>query len=189
MSGKKLQYLVLHCTATPEGREVYPDQVRMWHTDPLPLADGRFQYMGKVYESVDALPKEVQAKNRRGRGWKQVGYSDMIFINQGLFINMVPYNEDNIVDAWELTNGATGINSISRHIVYVGGCDKQMNTKDTRTPEQRATMTQYVRNFIKRYPDIKVAGHNQFAQKACPSFDVPSWLQSIGVDEKNIYRP
>ena len=31
----KLQYLVIHCTDTPAGREVTSDEIRHWHTDPV----------------------------------------------------------------------------------------------------------------------------------------------------------
>ena len=161
MSGKKLAYLIIHCTATTEGREVYPDDIRRWHTSPV---------------------------SEGGRGWRQVGYSDLIMLNQGVLINLVKYDDDDVVDPWEITNGASGINSISRHIVYAGGCDRKMNPKDTRTPEQTATLTRYVRNFVAKYPHIKVAGHNQLAKKACPSFNVPEWLRSIGIPERNIYQ-
>ena len=41
-----MKYLVLHCTATPEGREVTSGEIRHWHTDPV---------------------------KKGGRGWKQVG--------------------------------------------------------------------------------------------------------------------
>ena len=41
-----LKYLAVHCTATPEGREVSGDEIRHWHTDPV---------------------------SKGGRGWKQVG--------------------------------------------------------------------------------------------------------------------
>jgi hypothetical protein len=59
--------------------------------------------------------------------------------------------------------------------------------KDTRTPEQLEAMKAYVLNTIAKHPQIKVAGHNQFAVKACPSFDVRSWARSIGVKDENIY--
>jgi N-acetylmuramoyl-L-alanine amidase len=154
----KLKLLVIHCTATPEGREVTSKQIRDWHTLPAP----------------------------HGRGWRQVGYSDMIHLD-GQIESLVAYNDDDTVDAWEITNGAHGINSMSRHVVYVGGTDSHMDPKDTRTEEQRYALTHYVFTIIKKHPKIKVAGHNQFAQKACPSFNVPEWLESIGVDKKNIY--
>lgn len=47
----KLKYLVIHCTATPEGREVSGAEIRAWHTNPV---------------------------SKGGRGWKQVGYTDLV---------------------------------------------------------------------------------------------------------------
>lgn len=157
---KKLLYLVIHCTATPEGKEVSADEIRRWHLSPPP----------------------------KGRGWKQVGYTEMIHLN-GAIEKLVENNDDPFVDNWEITNGVKGINSVSRHIVYVGGCDASgKKPKDTRTPAQRETLAKYVKDFVRKNPDVKVAGHNQFAPKACPSFDVPKWLRSIGIAEKNIYK-
>lgn len=46
----KLKYLVIHCTATAESREVSSADIRRWHT--APVSEG-------------------------GRGWKQVGYTDL----------------------------------------------------------------------------------------------------------------
>lgn len=155
----KLELLCIHCTATPEGRQVFPDDIKRWHMSPPP----------------------------NGRGWSRVGYSEMIMLS-GAMVRLQDYNEDDVVDSWELTNGAVGINNKTRHIVYVGGTDKKGKPKDTRTQEQIETMRSYVRDFVKKHPDTKVCGHNQFANKACPSFDVPSWLRSIGIQEKNIYE-
>ena len=101
-----MKYLVLHCTATPEGREVTSGEIRHWHTDPV---------------------------KKGGRGWKQVGYTDMIHLD-GKVERLVGNNEDAEVDPWEVTNGATGYNTVSRHVVYVGGVSKDGKTaKDTRT--------------------------------------------------------
>jgi N-acetylmuramoyl-L-alanine amidase len=33
----KLNYLVLHCTATPEGRPVTKEDIIRWHTNPVHL--------------------------------------------------------------------------------------------------------------------------------------------------------
>ncbi|HYF67611.1 MAG TPA: N-acetylmuramoyl-L-alanine amidase [Ohtaekwangia sp.] len=156
----KLKFLVIHCTATPEFMKVTPADIRFWHTADPP----------------------------KGRGWRQVGYSDMIMLD-GSIINLVPYDRDDNVDKWEITNGVAGINSQSRHVVYVGGCDGLMKPKDTRTPAQLKTMKEYVLRTIAEHPDILVSGHRQFANKDCPSFNVPLWLDFIGVDHKNIYLP
>ncbi len=155
----KLKYLILHCTATPEGREVTSDDIRKWHLSPPPA----------------------------GRGWSRVGYTDMIHLD-GSLENLTPYDSDDDVEAWELTNGVAGQNSVSRHIVYAGGTDTSGKAKDTRTPDQLKTMATYCHFMVLRYPGILIAGHNQFAAKACPSFDTVTWLRSIGIPEQNIYK-
>lgn len=152
--GKPLKYLVLHCTATPEGREVSSDDIRRWHTSPV---------------------------SKGGRGWKQVGYTDMIHLD-GRVERLVDNNEDACVDDWEITNGAKGYNGVSRHIVYVGGLQSDGKTpKDTRTAAQLRVMKAYVTSFHKRFPNVKIIGHNEIAAKACPSFDVQLWLTTIGI--------
>ena len=97
---------------------------------------------------------------------------------------LVANNEDSMVDSWEVTNGAAGYNSTSRHIVYVGGCDKQLRAKDTRTNEQLRAMAQYVREFHKIFPKVEICGHRDLpgVKKACPGFDVKQWLKSIGIN-------
>lgn len=152
----RLQYLFIHCTATPEGREVSSDEIRAWHTNPV---------------------------SKGGRGWKQVGYTDMIHLD-GTVERLVENNEDMNVDSWEITNGAKGYNSTSRHIVYVGGCEAHsQRPKDTRTSEQLSAMEAYVKDFHHRFPNVIIKGHNEVAAKACPSFDVQKWLESIGINK------
>ena len=148
----RLKYLIIHCTATPAGREVTPEDIRRWHLSPAPS----------------------------GRGWRQVGYSDMILLD-GAVVNLVPYDDNAYVEPWEITNGVAGVNNVSRHVVYVGGCDANMKPKDTRTTAQRIALIRYVFDVVRKHPGIIIAGHNQFAPKACPSFDVQEWLRKIGV--------
>ena len=107
----KLQYLVIHCTATPEGREVSAADIRRWHTSPAPT----------------------------GRGWRQVGYTDLFHLD-GSVERLVDNNEDGNVDPWEITNGAAGYTGVRRHIVYAGGCDASMRPKDTRTEEKKQAL-------------------------------------------------
>lgn len=152
----RLKYLVIHCTATPEGRDVTSDEIRRWHTGPV---------------------------SEGGRGWKQVGYTDLIHLD-GTVERLVENNEDSNVDPWEITNGAKGYNTVSRHIVYAGGLGSDGKTpKDTRTREQLEAMAGYVLRFHESFPDVRIIGHNEIAAKACPSFDVQEWLESIGIDQ------
>lgn len=151
----KLQYLVIHCTATPQGREVTADDIRRWHTSPPPA----------------------------GRGWRQVGYRRLIHLD-GSVSELVANNDDNIVDPWEITNGVAGKNSISQHWVYAGGVALDGKTpKDTRTQAQKDTLETLVKYFNRRFPTVKIVGHNHFAAKACPSFDVQAWLKQIGINQ------
>lgn len=150
--------MVVHCTATPAGREVTADELRAWHTAPPPA----------------------------GQGWKQVGYTDLFHLD-GRVDRLVSNNEDAYVDGWEVTNGAAGNNSVSRHIVYVGGCanNKALTPTDTRTTQQINALKQYVIDFHKNHPAVKILGHRDLpgVKKACPSFDVATWLKSIGVTQ------
>lgn len=150
----KLKYLVIHCTATAEGREVTAAQIRAAHTNPV---------------------------SKGGRGWRVVGYTDMIHLD-GSIERLVDNNEDANVDPWEITNGAKGYNSVSRHIVYVGGVDHRGKPKDTRTEAQKRAMAEYVKDFHRRFPEVKIIGHNEVAAKACPSFDVQAWLNETGLN-------
>lgn len=114
-------------------------------------------------------------------GWSKVGYADLIHLD-GTVENLTPYNEDDQIDPWEITNGARGYNSKSRHVCYVGGGKE----KDTRTFEQIAALEAYIRKTIALVPGIKIIGHNQISTKKCPSFDVASWLKTICIEAKNI---
>jgi len=73
-----------------------------------------------------------------------------------------------------------GANSNNIGICYVGGCDKAMNPKDTRTTEQKRALRTLIRTYQDRYPGIIVMGHRNWpgVKKACPSFDVTAWLKA-----------
>lgn len=149
----RLKYLVIHCTATAEGRDVTAAQLRAAHTNPV---------------------------SKGGRGWRVVGYTDMIHLD-GRIERLVDNNEDANMDPWEITNGAKGYNTVSRHVVYVGGLDKKRKPKDTRTEAQKRAMAEYVKDFHRRHPDVKIIGHNEVAAKDCPCFDVQKYLKEIGI--------
>ena len=154
---KELKYLVIHCTATPRGREVSSDDIRAWHTAP---------------------------ESEGGRGWQQVGYTDLFHLD-GSVERLVNNNEDAWVDTWEVTNGAKGYNSVSRHIVYAGGCNEHMKPEDTRTAQQREAMKQYVLAFQRKHPNVRIVGHGELpdVHKSCPSFSVAAWLKEIGINQ------
>ena len=64
-----------------------------------------------------------------------------------------------------------GQNKFSIGIAYVGGVENGQ-PKDTRTDEQKKSLRKLIKKIKRIYPDIQVFGHNDFSNKACPSFNV-----------------
>lgn len=67
-------------------------------------------------------------------------------------------------------------------ICYVGGVDAKMQPKDTRTDAQKKALLTLIRTYKERYPGIIIRGHRDWpgVKKACPSFDVLTWLKQTG---------
>jgi len=153
-----MRYLMIHCSATPEGKDYTEAQIRAWFTE---------------------------------RGWNNPGYR-MITHPDGRVTQLQPWNSNDEMESWEITNGARSWNRDTIHLSYIGGveADNIKIPKDTRTPEQMAAMATQVRFFVQLYPWIKVIGHNQVTDlKACPSFYVPTWLRDVVcLDEANIFE-
>ena len=75
-----------------------------------------------------------------------------------------------------------GHNTGNIGICYVGGIDKKLNPKDTRTDAQKKSLLTLIRTYKERYPGIVIRGHRDWpgVKKACPSFDVKAWLAQTG---------
>lgn len=123
--------IIVHCSATPEGRDVGVDDIRRWHVD--------------------------------GRGWRDVGYHFVVRLDG----RIEPGRDLRLAGAH-----CTGHNARSVGVCYVGGVDSQMKPKDTRTSAQRTALRMLVARLRREFPGARVAGHRDFAAKACPSFDV-----------------
>lgn len=77
-----------------------------------------------------------------------------------------------------------GRNTGNIGVCYVGGMTKDMKApKDTRTVAQREALKRLILTYQRRYPGIRILGHNEWpgVAKACPSFDVSEWLKSAGL--------
>ena len=124
--------IIIHSTATPEGRAVTMETVKSWHV--------------------------------KGRGWGDIGYHYVIELD-GTIKEGRPLHK---VGAHTL-----GENGHSIGVCYVGGLAVDKSPKDTRTPEQQTALVNLIEALIEAHPTIKsVHGHREFANKACPSFDV-----------------
>lgn len=131
---RAIDEIIVHCTATPKGRDVSVEDITRWH---------------------------------RERGFATIGYHYVVLLD-GTIGRGRP----------EEQAGAhcKGHNSRSIGVAYVGGCDKAMRPKDTRTVRQRASLRHLLKELKEKYPTASIHGHNEFADKACPSFNVQTDL-------------
>ncbi|WP_313977899.1 hypothetical protein [Xanthocytophaga flavus] len=78
----------------------------------------------------------------------------------------VKHNNAQIIDTFEITNGVTGIHSISRHLCYIGRLDSSHKAPlNSRTPQQISTMFDIIGEVLGYVPNVKIAGHNQFSTR------------------------
>jgi N-acetylmuramoyl-L-alanine amidase len=129
---RKINKIIIHCSATPEGRPHDVTDIRRWHVI---------------------------------RGFNDIGYHFLIHLD-GTIETGRPI---------ELPGAHTSYqNQNSIGICYVGGMTKDMKkAKDTRTKEQKDSLIKLMHDLIYKYnQDMTIHGHNEFANKACPSFNV-----------------
>lgn len=127
---RSIDEIIIHCSATPEGRYVDVDTIREWH---------------------------------KQRKFRDIGYHYVIYLDGSVHKGR---------PVTEMGAHCEGHNRYSIGVCYVGGVDKDMKPKDTRTPEQKESLRNLVTRLKNEYPNATVHGHREFAQKACPSFDV-----------------
>ena len=72
-------------------------------------------------------------------------------------------------------------NQHSIGICYEGGLDKDGKPKDTRTPEQKATLVALLRSLREDYPEAVILGHRDIpgVRKDCPCFDAEQEYRDI----------
>ena len=122
----------------------------------------------------NATVESIKKYWRENLKWRSMGYHVLIQPN-GIPVRLAADSE--------VCNGVKGYNANSIHISYIGGIDSKGRPFDNRTQSQRETMRTLVDSYMKMYPNAKVLGHRDFkgVAKACPSFDVATWLKEVGL--------
>ena len=125
---------------------------------------------------------------KEGNGWSRHGYHITVEPDGSCVkiyedsVNSygvgMPGKYGNISDRTEDPVG----NNTSINISWIGGVTFNM------TREQANTFKVLTLAYLKKYPNMKVLGHNQIKNKKCPWFYVPSWAREIGIKEKFIYE-
>lgn len=114
-------------------------------------------------EGKDFTVKDID-KWHRERGFNCIGYHYVIYLDGSIH---------NGRDLNKAGAHCTGHNSKSIGVCYIGGVAKDGKTpKDTRTKEQKESLFLLLRELKAKFPKAKIHGHKDFANKACPSFDV-----------------
>ena len=81
-----------------------------------------------------------------------------------------------------------GQNSASIGICYIGGLDSEGNPKNTMTEDQERSLVALIHQLLETFPNLSVHGHNEFAAKACPCFNVQKFCLSYPAIDKNNSR-
>lgn len=98
------------------------------------------------------------------RNWSDIGYHYVIWLD-GTIEKGRPIEK----------SGAhtRGHNADSIGVCYIGGVDKDNKPKDTMTPIQDIAFIKLVQSLRMVFGQhLTIHGHNEYAKKACPSFEV-----------------
>ena len=106
---------------------------------------------------------------RNNLKWKSPGYHILVRAD-GSWTQLQDFNQP--------SNGVAGYNANSIHISYIGGVDGN-RAVDNRTHEQHKVFEAAYRTFKEKLPTATFHGHNEFDNKACPSFKVADWIKSL----------
>ncbi|SOC47662.1 putative peptidoglycan binding protein [Rhizobium subbaraonis] len=131
-TARPISEIIVHCTATPEGRDYTVADIRAWH---------------------------------KQRGFSDVGYHYVIYRDGRIMLGR---------PVGQIGAHVEGHNTGTIGVSYVGGVSADGKTaKDTRTPAQRTSLLWLTAQLRAKHHGIKkVTGHNEYAAKACPSFNV-----------------
>lgn len=116
--------------------------------------------------------EEIRDWHVNGNGWKDIGYHHVI------------RRDGTLEDGRSLEQvGAhcQGQNTGSIGVCLAGGVDMAGKPEANFTDKQWSQLKRYVMIFKAEHPKATIHGHNEFAAKACPSFDVKKWLKAEGL--------
>lgn len=114
-------------------------------------------------EGLDYTVADID-RVHRGFGWRGIGYHYVIYRDGSVHVGR---------KVEEVGAHCKGHNANSVGICYIGGLAADgLTPKDTRTEAQMAALIALLRELKARYPKATIHGHNEFANKACPSFNV-----------------
>lgn len=145
---RRIDEIIIHCSDSPEGRNDKAEDIRKWHKQ-RGFSDIGYHYVIDLDGTVE-----------KGRPIEQAG------------AHCTGHNRNSIGICY--IGGAywrDGVNAKGKPIKGKDGKAVLM-PKDTRTALQRMAMKELVAQLQEQFPHATVHGHREFANKACPCFDV-----------------
>jgi len=149
-SKRRIDEIIVHCTASREGQAQTVEQIRANHTAPV---------------------------SKGGRGWSDIGYHLVVYldgtVHEGRNIDIsgahcANHNAHSI--------GIVYVGGVENR---PGVPYKDLKPKDTRTEAQKASLLALLVDLRKLYPTARIYGHRDFANKACPSFDAKTEYRKV----------
>ena len=121
-------------------------------------------------EGRDDRAADINRWHTEERGWSDIGYHYVVDL-------------DGTIEPGRPIEKAgahcTGHNADSIGVCYIGGCDKKMQPKDTRTDAQKTSLLLLLKYLVAKYPGVTIYGHRDFANKSCPSFDAKKEYEEL----------
>ncbi len=128
-------------------------------------------------KGVDAIRDEFR-RWHKAKGWSDIGY------------HFVIDTDGVIATGRRVANIGAHVKGKNRHsigICLVGGFGGKKDGvfSDNFTVEQDAALRDLISEIQDSHPEIdKISGHNEYANKACPCFNVSEWLTVKPVEAK-----
>ena len=151
-SKRRIDEIIVHCTASREGQEQTVEQIRRDHTTPV---------------------------SKGGRGWSDIGYHYVVYldgtVHEGRNVDVsgahaANHNANSI--------GVVYVGGVENRpgVPYA-----QLKPKDTRTEQQKASLLALLMDLRKLYPTARIIGHRDVDThgKSCPSFDAKFAYRNI----------
>lgn len=116
--------------------------------------------------------KEINQMHVRDNGWSSIGYHVVI-------------KRDGTIEAGRPLDTvgahAAPINSESVGVCLVGGLNGSRKDPFGKnfTKEQEVSLVAVLKELAALYPDAKIIGHHDVANKECPAFDVKAWWANL----------
>ena len=121
-------------------------------------------------KSAEDVVKEIRRWHVQERKWSDIGYHTVIHRN------------GDVVDGRPIERSGAHTRGLNKHSVGIalvggrGGCSDD-DPLEHFTEAQITSLRKVIADLKDNHPITKVAGHNDFAKKACPCFNVKSWYE------------